>query len=230
MSVALVTGSCGGIGSAILARLKNEGWSVADVDILPEAGFRCDVSSEDEVKACLARVEAELGAVDLLVNNAGLGGPFHTIDEVALDEWERIMAINVRAPFLLCRQLVPRMASRGGGRVVNIASVQGTRGAARSSTYSTSKHALVGLTRSLAVEWGNRGITCNAICPGYVDTAMGLDEEGNPGITARAMARIPAGRQATPDEVASLVAYLASAEAAYMNGAVLPLDGGFSAG
>ena len=182
------------------------------------------------MKRCLDLVENEIGPVDLLVNNAGLGGPFHTIVEVSLAEWEQVLGINVKGPFLLCRRLVPLMAARGWGRVVNIASVQGLRGAARSSTYSTSKHALVGLTRSLAVEWGDRGVTCNAICPGYVDTAMGLDETRNPGITRSAMARIPAARQATPAEVAGLVTYLAGEEAAYVNGAVLPIDGGFCAG
>ncbi len=165
----------------------------------------------------------------MLVNCAGVGGPFHRIDEVAPAEWDRIFAVNVRGPWLLCRRLLPAMAARGRGRVINIASVQGLRGAARSSTYVASKHALVGLTRALALEWGARGVTVNAVCPGYVATAMGLRPEVDPGAAA-AQARIPAGRQAEPGEIAGAVAFLAGDDAVYVNGAVLVVDGGLSAG
>jgi len=242
--VAVVTGSAGGIGSAIVQRLEHDGWAVAGLDIVTSAGgdaapldsgvqtirYRCDVTQEAAVRETAAAIDEGQGPVSLLVNNAGYGGPFHTIDQVTLEEWNEVLAVNLRGPFLLCRELLPRMAARSGGRVINIASLQGIRGAAKSSTYATSKHALVGMTRSLALEWGGRNITVNAICPGYVATAMGLRDEENPGITEQAMARIPARRQASPEEVAGLVSYLARDEAAYVNGAVLTMDGGFSAG
>jgi 3-oxoacyl-[acyl-carrier protein] reductase len=242
--VALVTGSAGAIGATIAARLLAENFAVAGLDVRAErlpprtgpggsgplAAYPCDITREDELDLTLEAVRAELGPVAVLVNNAGVGGPFHRIDEVATSEWDWIVATNVRAPFLLCRALLPAMAEAGWGRIVNIASVQGLRGAARSSTYVTTKHALVGLTRSLALEWGGRGVTVNAVCPGYVETPMGLDPARDAGRARAELARIPAGRQAHPGEIADLVAYLAGDGAAYVNGATLVVDGGLTAG
>ncbi|GAB4222884.1 MAG: glucose 1-dehydrogenase [Acidobacteriota bacterium] len=233
--VALVTGSAGGIGRAVVAALADAGCAVAGLDQVDagrdaeDLALRGDVSEPDTVERAVERVGSALGPVEVLVNAAGIGGPFHRVDEVALDEWERLFAVNVRGPWLLCRRLLPEMAARRRGRVINIASVQGLRGAARSSTYVATKHALVGLTRALALEWGGHGITVNAICPGYVDTPMGLRPDVDPG-AAQALARIPSGRQARPDEVAAAVAFLAGERAAYVNGAVLVVDGGLSAG
>lgn len=239
--VAIVTGSSGAIGAAICGQLAAAGYAVAGLDVAARrmtpnaapggpriAAYPCDVTRAEDVASSLALIAKELGPVSVLVNNAGYGGPFHTIDQVSIEEWEQIMGINIRGPFLLCRELLPSMAERRFGRVVNIASVQGIRGAPRSSTYVTSKHALVGLTRSLALEWGDRGITVNAICPGFVRTPMGLNERE--AARQSQLSRIPVGRQGEPHEVAGLVAYLLAPEAAYINGATLTIDGGFSAG
>lgn len=240
--VVVVTGSSGSIGAAICGRLAAAGFSIAGLDVAARrmpvrtppgsdvqlAAYPCDVTVPQDIKSVVPQIEAELGPVDALVNNAGYGGPFHTIDQVSDDEWDQIMAINIRGPFMLCRAVLPGMAARRFGRIVNIASVQGLRGAPRSSTYVASKHALVGLSRSLALEWGDRGITVNAICPGFIRTPMGLNERE--AARQNQMSRIPIGRQGEPHEVAGMVAFLLSPEAMYVNGATLTIDGGFSAG
>ena len=189
----------------------------------------CDVTVRRSVDAALAAVSDRLGTPCVLVNNAGLGGPFHRADEVSDEEWELLFATNVRSAFWFCRAPLPRMKEQGFGRVVNLSSVQGLAGAARSSTYVATKHALVGYTKALAAEWGRYGITCNALCPGYVGTAMGVQGDQIEDHENTVLARVPAGRLATPDEVAGFVAFLAGREAGYINGASLVIDGGLLA-
>ena len=242
--VAVVTGAARGIGRATAARLVSEGHAVALLDVdadgaaeAAEALSRdgsclatpCDVSDPEAVRRALSAVRERLGRVSILVNNAGLGGPFHRVDEVDDDEWLRVVHTNTRSVFLTCRELLPGMRERGYGRVVNIASVQGLLGAALSSTYAASKHAVVGYTRSLAAEWGGHGITVNAVCPGYVDTAMGVQEDARPGAMAAILPWIPAGRIARPEEIAAAVSFLVRPESGYVNGACLVVDGGLTA-
>jgi 3-oxoacyl-[acyl-carrier protein] reductase len=241
---AIVTGASRGIGAAIAHRLATSGAAVAllarDPDalssvaqLIERAGSRalpisCNVSDVKSVEAAISKVEDVMGAPLLLINNAGYGGPFHTTDQVSLEEWEQIFATNVRSAFLFCRRLLPHMRDAGFGRVVNIASILGLSGAARSSTYAAAKHALVGYTKSIAQEWGQYGITCNALCPGYVTTAM----RGKDGETPESslISRIPAGRLATPQEIAFAVDHLCRLESSYTNGACQVVDGGLLAG
>ena len=240
---ALVTGAGSGIGRAIAKKLAELGFHVAVVDlnlksaretaakIVADGGqalaFQCDVGRPTAVDRTFKRVVRVLGEVEVLVNNAGVGGPFHRIDEVSLKEWDWIMNTNLKSVFLFSRLALPRMRRRGRGRVINIASIQGLLGSERSSTYVASKHAMIGYTRAIATEWGPSGITCNAVCPGYVDTRMGAQKKFAelPAIKRRT----PVKRIAHPEEVADLVAWIAGPHSGYLNGAILTLDGGISA-
>jgi 3-oxoacyl-[acyl-carrier protein] reductase len=182
------------------------------------------VTDRAQVDAAIERVREHWGDPSVLVNNAGYGGPFHTLDQVSDDNWDRVFHTNVRAAFWLCRALLPGMRAAGFGRIINIASVEGLAGAAGSANYIASKHALIGYTRAIAVEWGRFGITCNAICPGFVDTGMSAGFDA-----AQLGQRIPAGRLGTADEIARVAAFLAAEESGYLNGSVLAVDGGLLA-
>jgi 3-oxoacyl-[acyl-carrier protein] reductase len=237
-----VTGASRGIGAGIATRLAKSGAAVAllgrdfqrlanvEADIRASGGaskaITCDVTDSQSVSRAIEETEAALGAISVLVNNAGLGGPFHRATEVSDEEWELLFATNVRSAFWFCRALLPRMASRAFGRIINISSVLGLVGAARSSTYSATKHALIGYTKSIAAEWGGNGITSNAICPGYVLTDMTAN---HPEPLPSQSPAVPAGRLGTPEDVAELVVMLAREESAYINGAVLTIDGGLTA-
>lgn len=241
--VALVVGA-GGIGGAVCDALVNAATVVA-LDIVEDRAesaarrvrergghakaVRCDVSDPSDVDTSLSAIERDLGPPSILVHAAGFGGPFRPVDEVPLDEWDRIIGTNLRSAFLLSKWHLPRMRARGFGRIVFIASVQGLFGARLSTAYVASKHGLVGFARALAAEWGEFGITCNAVCPGYVNTAMGAQPEARPGHLERILERTPAKRIAEPSEVASMVLYLVSDAARHVNGAALVVDGGITA-
>lgn len=150
------------------------------------------------------------------------------MDEVSDDEWYDLVNANLKSVFNLCRAALPAMKQQGFGRIVNIASVQGYLGAARSSTYVACKHGVIGYTRAIAAEWGAFGITCNAICPGYVQTSMGVQDGAVDDHTQRVIEKTPAGRIAQPQEIAQLVAYLVGPNASFINGASLTIDGGLS--
>jgi NAD(P)-dependent dehydrogenase (short-subunit alcohol dehydrogenase family) len=198
------------------------------------AAIRCDVTDPESVRAACAEAERALGPAEILVNGAGeaIAAPFTKTD---LELWERLLRVNLTSAFLVTKQVLPGMTSRGRGRVVNIASVSGLQGAAYISAYTAAKHGLVGFTRALSQEVAKSGVTVNAVCPGYVDTPMtdrsvanmvaktGMSDE-----SARAWisARSPQDRMMTPEEVASLVLYLVSDEARGVNGQAITLDGG----
>jgi len=243
--IALVTGAGAGIGAAIAKRIASRVEAIVLLDLNREAvnmlakdiheqttitviAHYCDVGNSDLVEQVLSRVKQQVGTPDILINNAGIGGPFHQIDEVSDEEWEMIFNTNVKSIFNFAKRLLPEMKKKNYGRIVNIASVQGYLGAALSSTYVASKHAVIGYTRAIAAEWGNFGITCNAICPGYVDTQMGIQNNAVNEHLKKVVAKTPAGRIAMPDEIASLVDYLISDDASFINGASLTIDGGLT--
>jgi 3-oxoacyl-[acyl-carrier protein] reductase len=176
----------------------------------------CDVSRREHLDEAMAAVERRYGRVDILVNNAAFGGPFHGIAATADDEWKQYLDTNITAPFVLCRRYLPGMMKRRWGRIVNIGSVMSLVGGPESAAYAATKHALVGLTKSLALEAAQSGVTVNAVCPGYIDTAM---LRGNK----------PRGA-GTPEDVAEVVARVCGDAAGYMNGAVVTVDGGLLAG
>jgi NAD(P)-dependent dehydrogenase (short-subunit alcohol dehydrogenase family) len=247
---AVVTGANRGIGKAIALAYLRAGWpvlaitrTVESLDALrKEAGdlasrirtLACDLADAAQLEAA-ARALADVHPVPgVLVNNAGisLSAP---LQRTSTDEFQRVLQVNTVAPYVLCRALVPRMAEAGGGRVINVGSIASLKGIRYTSAYCASKHALLGLTRALAVEWGKRNVTVNAVCPGWTETDMFslaleavVQRTGRTAEQAReaVLANNPMGRPVKPEEVAALVLYLSSPEAAGLTGAALPVDCG----
>jgi NAD(P)-dependent dehydrogenase (short-subunit alcohol dehydrogenase family) len=242
---ALVTGGGRGIGRAIAERLAAGGARVvvagrtaSELEEVAAAiggeALSMDVGERASREAALAALDARGVAVDVLVNNAGVAesAPF---DRTTDEAWERMMAVNATGAFALCRALVPGMIERGFGRVVNVASNAGITGYAYTTAYCASKHALVGMTRALALEVARSGVTVNAVCPGWVDTRMAAEAAAN---IARATGRgadaarraleamSPQRRLVTAVEVAHVVAMLLAAEARGVNGQAIAIDGG----
>ncbi len=236
--VALVTGGTRGIGWAVGKHLRDEGWQVVAADLAPgetEAGgtgiaYReMDVCDREQVSSTLAAVVDEHGGLDLLVNNAGITRHRPLVD-LTWEDWSAVVDVNLNGVFN-CLQAAGRiMIERGSGVIVNMASVAAERGAAGRAPYATTKAAIVGLTRSAAVEWAPHGVRVNAVGPGYVATGV-LTAAIAAGTLdpAEVLQRIPAGRLADPDEIGAMVSFLASPGAAYVNGQVLYVDGGFLA-
>ena len=233
---ALVTGASGGIGAEIARALHGAGAVVAlsgtrvePLEALAaELGGRahvlaCNLSVPEEVEGLVKRAVEAMGAVDVLVNNAGI-----TRDGLAMrmsdEDWAAVIDVNLTATFRLCRAAVRGMMKARWGRIVNISSVVGTTGNAGQVNYAASKAGMVGLSKSLAAEVASRGITVNAVSPGFIATAMTdkLSDAQKAGI----LGVIPAGRMGAPGEVAAAVLYLASPEAAYVTGATLHVNGG----
>ncbi|HAF43294.1 MAG TPA: beta-ketoacyl-ACP reductase [Sphingobium sp.] len=233
--LALVTGGTRGIGAAISKSLKAEGYAVAAIyhgndqaaeRFMQETGisvFKWDVADEAECLEGVRRVEAELGTVNLLVNNAGItrDGMFH---RMSWEQWRAVLGTNLDSMFTMTRAIIEGMRERRYGRIVNISSINGQKGQVGQVNYSAAKAGVIGFTKALAQENASRGITVNAVCPGYVDTEMvaSVKQEVRDGI----IAGIPVGRLGAPDEIAEAVCYLASRKAGFCTGAVLSINGG----
>lgn len=235
--VAVVTGGGSGIGLAICERLAADGFAVAALDLAPDAAgaakvaLRCDVTDEASVEAAMAAVGGRLGPVDVLVNNAGITGSraATVCHETPVAEWDRVQAVNVRGPFLCSRAVLPSMIARGSGHIITVASVAGLIAFPGRCAYTASKGAALMLTRSIAVDYAAAGIRANAVCPGMVYTPMTSWRLDQPGLRAEVERRIPAGRVASPGEIAEAVALLASGRLTYLTGHPLVIDGGMSA-
>lgn len=189
-----------------------------------------DVASEKAVIDLSRRVVETYGRVDVLVNNAGISH-ITPVEKTALDDWQRVLAVNLTGPFLMCRELGAQMLEQGRGSIINIASVAGLLGIADRSAYNTSKHGLVGLTRTIAAEWGGRGVRCNAVCPGWVKTEMDQADQAAGSYTDEdIIGRIPMARFARPEDIAQAVVFLANpAASGFVNGVTLSVDGGWYA-
>jgi NAD(P)-dependent dehydrogenase (short-subunit alcohol dehydrogenase family) len=242
--VAVVTGAGRGIGRRVALVLAEEGFRVAANDLnapdetveeLRSAGAEAlalpgDVSDEATVRGMVEAVMGEFGRTDVLVNNAGIS-TIVPAEETTLADWNRTIAVNLTGPFLLCREFGKVMLEKGSGSIVNVSSVAGLLGVGDRAAYNASKHGLVGLTRTLAAEWGGRGVRVNAVCPGWVKTEMDDEDQGAGGYTdADIEGRIPMARFATPEDVARAVAFLADPGwSGFVNGHTLSVDGGWFA-
>src|SRR5215831_15997499 len=176
-----------------------------------------------------SEVMKRFGRVDVLVNNAGISS-IHPAEEITAEEWRRVIDVNLFGPFLCCRTFGRVMLKQGAGSIINIASVAGLLGVADRAAYNASKHGLIGLTRTLAAEWGGRGVRCNAVCPGWVKTDMDHSAQASGLYTdADIIDRVPMGRFASADDVARAIAFLADPrESAFINGHALVVDGGWT--
>ncbi len=233
--VAFVTGGTRGIGKAISARLKADGYKVAAAyagneeaanQAAKELGImvvKCDVGSFDDCKAAVAKIEAELGPVDVVVNNAGItkDGLFH---KMSPEQWNDVINVDLNSVFNVTRNVIDGMRERGWGRVINISSINGQKGQLGQTNYSAAKAGLIGFTKALAQESARKGITVNVICPGYIDTDMVAAVPEN--VLQGIIAGIPVGRLGKAEEIADAVSFLAGEQAGFVTGSTLTANGG----
>ena len=234
--VAIVTGAARGIGRAIAERMSASGARVAiwDIDraaaadtamsIVNAVEFVAEVTDPGSIERALAATQAQLGAPDILVNNAGITGPNHPLDEYPLEEWRRVIEIDLMGVFYCCRAVVPAMRRRNSGRIVNIASIAGKEGNPNASAYSAAKAGVIGLTKSLGKELAETGIRVNAMAPAAAKTD--IFNQMTPAQIDYMLSKIPMGRFVQVEEIAALVAWLCSDECSFATGAVFDISGG----
>jgi NAD(P)-dependent dehydrogenase (short-subunit alcohol dehydrogenase family) len=246
--VVVISGGGGGIGRATAVRLAGEGARLVLVDRARDAlaaslaavegaggialSVEADVTRRTDVERYVAVAQERFGSIDAFFNNAGILGPVRPLVEYPEDDFDRVIAVNLKGVWLGLRTVGPILMARGGGAIVNTASIAGLRSAANLVAYAASKHGVVGLTRTAAAEFARRGVRVNAVCPAPIDTAMAAELEqhwgrGDPVTFRKRMsATIPLGRYGTPEEVAALVTFLLSEEASYLSGGIYTVDGG----
>jgi NAD(P)-dependent dehydrogenase (short-subunit alcohol dehydrogenase family) len=246
--VALVTGGASGLGLAVARRLAEGGARLVLVDWDAQAleastaeiarsgadveSLRGDVSEPATAEAAVTLARTRFGRLDILFNNAGID-PLRarSVIETEVDDWDRVLDVNVKSAYLMSRAAIPLMRETGGGAIVNTASIAGLKPAGDETAYSVSKAAMVSLTGALALDFAADGIRANCVCPGYMEMVMtdrrrDLTEEQQAARAAGAAARVPLGRQGTYEEVAKAVLFLAGPDASYITGAALVVDGG----
>jgi NAD(P)-dependent dehydrogenase (short-subunit alcohol dehydrogenase family) len=244
--VAVVSGSGAGIGRAIATHLAAAGAKVVVADIdgarVEDAvgaitatggmvvGVTADASTNDGVKAMLAKATESFGRLDILVNNAGVPDYWKTLVELSDADWQRNIDINLTGPFKACRAAVPIMLAQGNGAIVNLASISSFRGGRSGLVYTAAKHGVVGLTKAIAIEYGDGGIRCNCISPGSVVTSLasmdGMSEEG---MKIREKGIVTRPPRAQPDDIAPTVVFLVSDDSRYINGTNVVIDAGWTA-
>jgi NAD(P)-dependent dehydrogenase (short-subunit alcohol dehydrogenase family) len=233
--VCVITGAASGIGAESARVFAEEGARVVGVDLVPDApgelAIEADVTDEAQVEALYARVRDELGSVDVLFNNAGIN-PIEdtTVTETTLDAWQRVQDVNVRSVFLCCKHGIPHLVAGGGGSVINTASFVAVMGAAVSQiSYTASKGAVLSLSRELGVEFADRGVRVNALCPGPVNTPL-LKElfAKDPEKASKRLVHVPMGRFGEPEEIARAALFLASDDSSFVTATTFMADGGLS--
>ncbi|MEM7250026.1 MAG: SDR family NAD(P)-dependent oxidoreductase [Pseudomonadota bacterium] len=241
--IAIVTGASSGIGEATAERFVADGAKVllADVsddradELIAQCGgescarfCRTDVASETDVAAMVEQAVGQFGGIDILFNNAGIGY-FGGTPDLPTADWERILSVDLNSVFFGCRAAIPHLIAGGGGAIINTASVSGVRGDYNFSAYNAAKGAVVNYTRNLALDHGRDNIRVNAVCPGLTETRLARGLTRNRAVREHYESHHPMRRIAKADEVASVVAFLASDDASYVNGVILPVDGGMTA-
>ena len=246
--VSLITGAGSGIGQAIAVLFAREGSTVAVADLSSDAGretvqqirsaggaaefVQVDVSSAEQVRRAVDAVIERFGRIDILCNNAGIGVAA-TVVETSEDDWDRVMAVDLKGVFLGCKYVIPHMLRQGGGVIVNTSSVAGMVGVLNRAAYCAAKAGIIGLTKSIAMDFVAQGIRANCVCPGTVDSPWIqkiLSQQPDPVAERQRMVeRQPMGRMGKPEEIAAAALYLASDEAAFVTGTELVIDGGLTA-
>lgn len=222
--IAVVAGGCGGIGQAVRARLASAGVTVIVWDVAVGADERIDLTSEMAVDEAMARLLDRFGRIDVLVNAAGITGPTVNIEQYSLAEWRRVLDVNLTSTFLCCKAAIAPMRRQNAGRMVNLASIAGKEGNAGMTGYSAAKAGVIALTKSLGKELASTNIRVNAIAPAVI--ATDLVKQMSDDAYQNVLAKIPLGRAGRPEEVAAMVAWLASDECSFSTGAVFDLSGG----
>lgn len=242
--VAYVSGGGSGIGKAIALNYAKEGAKVALSDINEEHGqsvadeiiknggealfIKADSAKAEENERIVKEIVAKFGRLDVACNNAGIGGQAALTGEYEIDSWDKVIALNLSGVFYACKYQLEQMDKNGGGNIVNIASIHGTVAAPMSSAYTASKHGVVGLTKNIAAEYGQKNIRCNAVGPGYIATPLldnNLDEETKAFIAGKSSMN----RLGTPEEIAELVVFLNSDKSSFTTGSYFIADGGYTA-
>ena len=220
---AIVTGGATGIGAAIVKRLASSGATVRVWDISSKADA-VDVADAAAVERATAKAVAELGKIDVFVNNAGIAGMTKPVVEYPVDEWQRVIDIDLTGPFLCCRAVVPAMVKAGYGRIVNLASIAGKEGNANAAAYAAAKGGLIAFTKALGKELALSGVLVNCVAPAAAQTAI-LDQV-TPEFAKFMLSKIPMGRFVRVDEIAALVCWLASEDCSFSTGGVFDISGG----
>ena len=243
--VAIITGSTKGIGKAAAKLMAAEGASVVVVGTTEAAGQavveeiqaaggqaffqKTDVTSGSDLDALVQATLDKYGKIDILVNNAGVGGSLANMDQITDEEWDKVLATNLTAPFQLLKRVIPVMEKGGGGKVVNVASMASTGAGRGGIAYTSAKHGLLGLTRQVSLDHGHAGIRVNAVLPGPIDTQMIARILALPQHPLNLKIKMsPAGRPGQPEEVAQAILFLASDESSFIQGAALAVDGGYT--
>ena len=244
--VAVITGGASGIGAATARLFTAEGAAVVVADLNEEGGrevvrscsaasratfVRAGVTRGSDVRDAIAAAHHEYGRLDVLFNNAGLGGALGPIEETSTDDWDRTFAVLVRSVFLGVKHAVREMRGNGGGSIISTASVAGLRGGAGPHAYSAAKAAVVNLTRSLALELAKDHVRINCICPGGINTPLISNRLGGTDVADQVLAQLqPIGRAGRPEDIAGMALYLASDESSFVTGTAMVVDGGLTAG
>jgi NAD(P)-dependent dehydrogenase (short-subunit alcohol dehydrogenase family) len=242
-AVAVITGAAGGLGAASARAMADRGARVILVDYNVDEATRvaagiggdalalqADVSDPDSVSALFSAIREQHETIDVLHNNAGIflgnGNGDGDMENMDFAVWQRTLAVNLSGPFLCTKYALPLMLPTGSGSIINTASVAGAFIGSLSVAYASSKAGLVGLTRAIVLRYASKGLRANAICPGAMDTAMSATARNDPYLSQRLIGKIPSGRIGTPAEFGQLAAFLGSPASSYINGAIIPLEGG----